>query len=155
MPSSKAGIVMLSLKEAQLIADGAIQMAEEIGVKVCVTVCDAGGRFVLINRMDGAPWAAVYGSKGKAIGSACFNISTGRLKGRTGGNHARVVQFEGQHMVLDQGGVAIFRDGIGVGACGVDGGTGVQDEACARTGITKFTSAPTPKPAHVAGAAHR
>lgn len=135
MPSSRAGIMTLNLAEAERIADGAIDTAKEQGIKICVTVCDAGGRFIIINRMDGAPWATVYGSKGKAIASTAFNLSTGRLIGRP---HPGVVKAEGQHMILDQGGVAVFRNGLAVGACGVDGGSGQQDEACARAGVAKL-----------------
>ena len=52
----------LSLDEANRVAAGAIAHAESLDILVCVAVCDAGGRLVSFQRMDGAIWAAVYGS---------------------------------------------------------------------------------------------
>ena len=58
----------LTLAEANRIVAGTIAQAEELNIKVNVAVCDAGGRLVAFNRMDGAIWAGVYGSQGKAVG---------------------------------------------------------------------------------------
>ena len=58
----------LTLAEANRIVAGTIAKAEELNIKVNVAVCDAGGRLVAFNRMDGAIWAGVYGSQGKARG---------------------------------------------------------------------------------------
>lgn len=135
MPSSGPSIMTVSSAEAQLVADGAIEAAKQIGIKVCVTVSDVGGRWIVINRMEGAPWATVFSSRGKAMASTAFNLSTGRLKGRP---HPFVVKGEGSHMIIDQGAVAIFKNGLAVGAVGVDGGSGEQDEACARAGAAKL-----------------
>ena len=55
----------LTLAEANRIIAGTIAKAEELNIKVNVAVCDAGGRLVAFNRMDGAIWAGVYGSQGK------------------------------------------------------------------------------------------
>ena len=49
----------LTLDEANRIAAGAIAHAASIDILVCVAVCDAGGRLVSFQRMDGAIWAAV------------------------------------------------------------------------------------------------
>ena len=41
-------------------------------------------------------------------------------------------------MIPSIGAVPIIRDGVAVGACGVGGGTGQQDEDCARAGVAKL-----------------
>ena len=143
MPSSAPGLVSLSLADAQLIADGAIEEAEKQGVKVTVSICDSGGRVLLVNRMDGAPWGTVQGSQGKAIAAEGFNLSTGRLAPQgdatdVGQTHQHVRRSEGQNMIFARGGVAIFRDNVAVAGCGVDGGTGEEDEKCARAGVAKI-----------------
>ena len=67
----------LTLDVAKRIAEGAVEHARSLDIKVCVAVCDAGGRLVAFQRMDGAMWAAVYGSQGKAAASAAFGVGGG------------------------------------------------------------------------------
>ena len=126
----------LTLDEANRIAAGAIAHAESLGIKVCAAVCDAGGRLVSFQRMDGAIWAAVYGSQGKAIASAAFGRPSGDLTERADHPTFRgIVAKDGGHMILGRGGVPILRDGQVIGACGVGGGTGEEDEECAGAGV--------------------
>ena len=118
----------LTLDEANRIAAGAIAHAASIDILVCVAVCDAGGRLVSFQRMDGAIWAAVYGCQGKAVASAAFGRPSGDLTERADHPTFRgIVAAEGGHMILGRGGVPIMRDGEVIGACGVGGGTGEED----------------------------
>ena len=129
----------LTLDEANRIADGALARAREFGIRISVAVCDAGGRLVAFQRMDGAMWAGAYGSQGKAIASASFGRASGDLTERSDHPTFRsIVAHEGGHMILGQGGVPILRDGIVEGGCGVGGGTGQQDEDCARAGVERL-----------------
>ena len=72
----------LTLAEANRIVEGALAQAAELNIKVSVAVCDAGGRLVALNRMDGAIWAGAYGSQGKAVASAAFGRASGELAER-------------------------------------------------------------------------
>ena len=47
----------LTLADANRVIAGAIAKAAEIGAKMNIAVCDAGGRLVAFQRMDGAMWA--------------------------------------------------------------------------------------------------
>ena len=126
----------LTLAEADRIANGALQKAEELGIKINVAVCDAGGRLVVFQRMDEAIWAGSYGSQGKAVASAAFGQLSGKLAERADHPTFRgIVAAEGGHMILGRGGVPIVRDGAVIGACGVGGGTGEEDEICAQAGV--------------------
>ncbi len=126
----------LNLAEANKIVAGAIAKAEELNIKVNVAVCDAGGRLIAFNRMDGAIWAGVYGSQGKAVASAAFGRTSGELQERADQPTPRGIAIaEGGHMIMGQGGVPIIRNGAVEGACGVGGGTSQEDEDCARAGI--------------------
>jgi glc operon protein GlcG len=129
----------LTLAEANQVVQGAIEKAREMNIKVSVAVCDAGGRLLAFNRMDGAIWGSVYGSQGKAIASAGFARPSGELQERAGTPIIQgIVAAEGGHMIPHQGAVPIMRNGVVVGACGVGGGTSQQDEDVARAGIAKL-----------------
>ena len=129
----------LTLDEANRIVEGAIAAANEMGIKINVAVCDAGGRLVAFNRMDGAIWGGVYGSQGKAVASAAFGRTSGELQERASSPIiSGILAAEGGHGIPSQGGVPIIRDGVVEGACGVGGGTSQEDEDCARAGIAKL-----------------
>ncbi len=126
----------ITLEEANRIVAGAIAKAVELDIKINVAVCDAGGRLIAFNRMDGAIWAGVYGSQGKAVASAAFARSSGELQERAGTPIITgILAAEGGHGIPSQGALPIIRDGVVEGACGVGGGTSQQDEDCAAAGI--------------------
>ena len=129
----------LTLDEANRIVAGAIDAATEMGIRINVAVCDAGGRLIAFNRMDGAIWGGVYGSQGKAVASAAFGRSSGELQERAATPIiSGILAAEGGHGIPSQGALPIIRNGRVEGACGVGGGTSQQDEDCAAAGIAKL-----------------
>ena len=129
----------LTLTEANRIVQGAIDKAKEMNIMISVAVCDAGGRLMAFNRMDGAIWGSVYGCQGKAVASVGFGRPSGELQGRADSPIIRgIVAAEGGHMIPSQGAVPIIRNGVVEGACGVGGGTSQQDEDCAKAGVAKL-----------------
>jgi uncharacterized protein GlcG (DUF336 family) len=129
----------LTLEEANRIVQGALEQAKAFDIKISVAVCDAGGRLIAFNRMDDAIWAGAYGSQGKAVAAAAFGRPSGILSERADHPTLRgIVAAEGGHMILGQGAVPIIRHGVVEGACGVGGGTGQQDEDCARAGVERI-----------------
>ncbi len=125
----------LTLDEANRIIQGAVAKAAQLNIRVSVAVCDAGGRPLAFQRMDGAHWASAYGSQGKAIASAAFGRPSGDLSARADQPTPRgIAAAEGGHMIMGQGAVPILRRGAVEGACGVGGGTAQQDEDCAQAG---------------------
>ena len=127
----------LTLAEANQVIQGAINQARDMKIRISVAVCDAGGRLIAFNRMDGAIWGSVYGCQGKAIASVAFGRASGELQERAGAPIIQgIMAAEGGHMIPSQGAVPIMRDGVAVGACGVGGGTAQQDEDCARAGVS-------------------
>jgi glc operon protein GlcG len=126
----------LTLADANQVVQAALKKAAEMNIRISVAVCDAGGRLVAFNRMDGAIWASVYGSQGKAIASVAFGRPSGELAERAGSPIIQgIAAAEGGHMIPSQGAVPIIRDGVVEGACGVGGGTAQQDEDCARAAV--------------------
>jgi glc operon protein GlcG len=129
----------LTLDEANRILRGALAKATELNIKISAAVCDGGGRLVAFQRMDGAIWAGVYGSQGKAVASAAFGRPSGEMAARADQPTPRgIAAAEGDHMIMGQGAVPIIRNGVVEGACGVGGGTSQQDEDCARAGLAQL-----------------
>ena len=126
----------ITLDEANKMVAGAIAKAKELNIRINVAVCDAGGRLLAFNRMDGAIWGGAYGSQGKAIASAAFGRSSGELQERAESPIIKgILGAEGGHGIPSQGGMPVIRNGAGDGAVGVGGGTSQEDEDCAKAGI--------------------
>src|SRR5215208_4072770 len=105
----------LTPAEANQIVQGALDKAREMNIKISVAVCDAGGRLMAFNRMDGAIWGGVYGSQGKAIASVAFGRASGELQERAGNPIIQgIMAAEGGHMIPSQGAVPILRNGAPV-----------------------------------------
>jgi glc operon protein GlcG len=128
----------LTLAEARRIVAGAIAEARKRNVQISVTVCDADGRLIALNRMDGAAAEANRGSIGKAIAAASFGKPSGasELSGEVFSPRTGTVVGEGLPIDHRRGGLPVVGDAGTEGGCGVDGaGTGEADEACARAGL--------------------
>jgi glc operon protein GlcG len=127
----------LTLAEAKQIVEAALDHAGQHSARISICVCDENGRFIALNRMDGA----VATTNRQAIGKALASASTGRSSeympspGETAGR-VSTVTGEGMPLSHRQGGLPIYRDGMLVGACGVSGAdTGAINETCASAGI--------------------
>src|ERR1700741_2742493 len=133
----------LTLADANRVIAGTMEKADQIGAKRNIAVCDAGGRLLAFQRMDGAMWAGSFGSQGKAIASAAFGRPSGDLTPRADHPTLRgTAMAEGNHMFYGQGPVPTFREGVLIGACGVGGGSAKEDEDCARAGVEKLCGSP-------------
>lgn len=129
----------LTLAQANHVIDTAQRKAAELDIRISVAVCDAGGRLLAFQRMDGGHWAAGYGAQGKAVTAAGFARPSGMLAERAAMPiMVGIAEAEGGHMFYSKGAVPILIDGVVVGACGVGGGTGDQDEECAIAGASSL-----------------
>jgi uncharacterized protein GlcG (DUF336 family) len=132
----------LTLEDARRVIAAAEKRAAEIGQPMNIAVVDAGGNLVSHVRQDGAWIGSIEISISKAWTSRAFDISTKDL----GDNAQPTKQFFGIHTTNAHGrGVAIFaggvplrRDGVVVGAVGVSGGSGEQDESVADAAASAF-----------------
>ncbi len=128
----------ISLPEARAIIAAATLKAEEIGQPMNIAVVCAGGHLLAFERMPGAWLGSVDIAIKKAWTSRAFDIETGTL----GTLSQSGDQFFGIHASND-GKVMIFAGGLPlkadckvVGAIGVSGGLGAQDQAVAEAGAT-------------------
>jgi uncharacterized protein GlcG (DUF336 family) len=131
---------MITLADARRIITAAEAKAAEIGQPMNIAVVDAGGNLISHVRMDNAWIGSIDISIKKAWTSRAFDIATKDL----GELSQSGDQFFGIH-ASNQGKVMIFAGGVPikkgnqvVGAIGVSGGLGKQDQAVAEAGAAAF-----------------
>ncbi len=126
----------VTLEEARMIIAAAEKKAQEIGQPMNIAVACAGGHLLAFARMANAWLGSVDISIKKAWTARAFDIETGDLaKYSQSGD-----QFFGIHasndgkVMIFAGGVPLKQNGVVVGAIGVSGGTGKQDQAVSEAG---------------------
>ena len=124
----------LTLGEAKRMVEAAIGEAERIGIKLSVSVCDAGGHLLAFNRMEGAIFISAVAAQGKAVGVVGFGRESGAIPGDSPVIQA-IMATQGGRIIPAQGALPIIKDKEIVGAIGGSGGTAQQDEDCARVGL--------------------
>ncbi|MGH6655869.1 MAG: GlcG/HbpS family heme-binding protein [Actinocrinis sp.] len=131
----------LTLADARSVIAAAEQRAVQVGQPVNIAVVDGGGNLVAHVRQDGAWIGSIEISISKAWTSRAFDISTQDL----GANSQPTQQFFGIHttnagkVAIFAGGVPLTRDGVVVGAVGVSGGSGAQDQTIAEAGAAAIS----------------
>jgi uncharacterized protein GlcG (DUF336 family) len=126
----------IQLDDARRIIATATRRAEEIGQPMNIAVVCAGGHLLAFERMENAWLGSVDIAIKKAWTSRAFDIETKTL----GTFSQSGDQFFGIHasndgkVMIFAGGVPLLQDGKVVGAIGVSGGTGDQDQAVAEAG---------------------
>ena len=131
---------MVKLEEARRVIAAAEKKAAEMGQPMNIAVVDGGGNLVAHVRMDGAWLGSIEISIDKAYTARAFNLATKDLAvqaqpgkqfyGIHASNHGRIMIFAG--------GIPLVRGGEVVGAVGVSGGSGEQDQTVAAAGAAAF-----------------
>jgi uncharacterized protein GlcG (DUF336 family) len=131
---------MITLNDARRVIAAAEAKAADIGQPMNIAVVDSGGNLVAHVRMDNAWMGSIDISINKAWTARAFDISTKELAelsqsgdqffGIHASNHGRVMIFAG--------GVPLKRGNQVLGAIGVSGGMGKQDQAVAEAGAAAF-----------------
>ncbi len=131
---------MVTLETARRVIAAGEKKAAEIGQPMNIAVADAGGNLVAHVRMDGAWIGSVDISIKKAWTARAFDLATKDLAGDSQSGD----QFFGIHasndgrVMIFAGGIPLKRDGKVVGAVGVSGGTGEQDQTVAEAAVAAF-----------------
>jgi uncharacterized protein GlcG (DUF336 family) len=130
----------ISLDDARRVIAAGEKKAQEIGQPSNIAVVDHGGNLVAHIRMDDAWIGSIDVSINKAFTSRAFEITTKDLAtnagpgdqffGISGSNQGRIMIFAG--------GIPLHRDGKVVGAVGVSGGSGEQDQTVAEAAAAAF-----------------
>ncbi len=130
----------IDLETATIIVDAAIAKGHEMGfLPLTVVVLDDSGTVKTMKREDGASLMRPDIAMGKAWGCLGFGAGNRVIAGRsetTPGFVNALVGMSGGRIVPSPGGVLIKnRDGRIVGAVGITGDTGDNDEICAVAGV--------------------
>lgn len=135
----KGRLVKLTLADASVIVDKALDKARELGLNpICVAVLDEGGYLKALKREDGATILRPQIAIGKAWGSLAMGSSSRELGERLSDRPSflgALSDISGGKVVPVAGGVRISQAGQILGAVGVSGDTSEQDEACAIAGV--------------------
>jgi uncharacterized protein GlcG (DUF336 family) len=123
----------VNLADAKRVIEAAERKAVEIGQPMNVAVVDAGGNLVAHVRMDGAWIGSVDISIKKAFTARAFDLPTAQLaeNAQPGGQFYGIDASNEGRVMIFAGGVPLTRDDGIVGAVGVSGGQGPQDQAVA------------------------
>src|SRR6266851_5566286 len=131
---------MVRLADARKVIAAAEKKAQEMKQPMNIAVVDGGGNLVSHVRMDGAWIGSIDISINKAFTARAFDISTKELAA----NSQPGDQFFGIHVsnrgriMISAGGIPLKRAGEIVGAIGVSGGSGEQDQVVAEAGASAF-----------------
>lgn len=130
----------LSLEDARVLIAGAVEKAGEIGVPMCIAVCDESGSLIAFERMDGGKIHSVIVAQNKAMTAASGRKATADYNAQcvpgslVFGIHTAL---EGRFSIVG-GGLPVTEGDTVVGGIGVSSGSPEQDIACAEAGLAKF-----------------
>ena len=130
----------LTLKQAEIIIDKALAKGRELKLPpLAVVALDESGNIKAVKREDGASMFRVDIARAKAWGAVAMGCSSRALANRAKQNQNFFVTLAataGGKFLPQQGGVLI-RDDVGnvLGAAGISGASGDEDELCAAFGV--------------------
>ena len=125
----------IKLEQAKKAADAALADATKRGWPMCIAVVAPSGDLVYFVKMDDCQYASIAIAQHKAKAAATFRRSTvnfERLLGR-GPFFSYLTTLDG--VIASRGGNPIVVNGKIIGAIGVSGGTGSQDDVISNTGV--------------------
>jgi uncharacterized protein GlcG (DUF336 family) len=129
----------INCEAAAKIAQGAIQKAEELGIKINVAVTDSSGVLMAFLRMPGAFLHSIDISIDKAYTAASFGFPTSQWMSIIENDPAlREGIVQRPRLVIFGGGVPVRVGDDLIGGVGVSGGSAEEDEICALAGISKI-----------------
>jgi uncharacterized protein GlcG (DUF336 family) len=131
---------MITLSDAKRIIAAAEKKAADIGQPMNIAVVDGGGNLIAHVRMDGAWMGSIDISIKKAWTSRAFDVATRDLSAlaQPGADFFGIHASNSGRVMIFAGGIPLKRDGTVVGAIGVSGGSGKQDQQVAEAGAGAF-----------------
>ena len=118
--------------KAHEVIVAAANEAKKRGWPMNIAVVDGGGNLVAFTRMDGAQLGSIEISQHKARAAAKFRRETKIFEGAIQNGLNYLITLDG--IIGSRGGIPLVEGGKLVGAIGVSGGTGSQDEVVAKAG---------------------
>jgi uncharacterized protein GlcG (DUF336 family) len=131
---------MITLADAKRIIEAAEDKANQIGQPMNIAVVDAGGNLVAHVRMDKAWIGSIDIAINKAWTARAFDIATKNLAelSQSGDQFFGIHASNSGRVMIFAGGIPLKRGDAIVGAVGVSGGMGKQDQAVAEAGAAAY-----------------
>ena len=124
----------ISAATAKRVAAGVIAECQKNNWNVAVAIVDTHGTLVYFERMDDTQYGSVKIAVAKARASATFKRPTRVFADVINKGSPATATLPG--VVGSPGGLPIVVGGRIIGAAGVSGATGDQDEQCSRAGVS-------------------
>jgi uncharacterized protein GlcG (DUF336 family) len=124
----------INLEQAKKAAAAAEAEAMKNNWAMAVAVVSPTGDLVYFAKIDGTQYGSIPIAQHKARAAALFKRPTKAFEDRVAAGGAGIASMTLDGMIASAGGVPIVVGGKMVGAIGMSGGTGAQDEQCAMAG---------------------
>ena len=132
MPFNQPYGAPIALDRAKEVAAAAEAEAKKRNWNMNIAVLDSGGNLVAFERMDGAQLASITISQHKAHAALTYRRETKVFENGINGGNPYLATLDG--IIASRGGIPLVEGGKIIGAIGVSGGTGSQDEVVAKAG---------------------
>jgi glc operon protein GlcG len=129
--------VGLTLTEAEACISRVLAKARALGIEISVAIVDEHGHLKALARMDGAGWLTPDIAANKAFTAVAFRSSSSEVAERLKDNPnlaSSLSTLSRGRLVPGAGGVLLEKDNEVIGALGVSGAPG-KDEECASAGL--------------------
>lgn len=130
-------VLKLTLNDAKIMMDGAINKAVEIGVDMDIAIVDDGGHLMLFTRMENARITSINIAIDKAFTAAAARKPTADY-GAAVRNHGPAFGIQSSHQgrfCVVGGGLPLFVEGQIVGGIGCSSGDPDQDTVVSQAGL--------------------
>lgn len=130
----------INLEQAKTLIEAAENRAEELNLRMVITIANPEGNLVAQHRMDDAWLASVNISRNKAYTAAALQMPTHELAEATqpGESLWGLQTTDDNRIVVFGGGYPLTDDGDIVGTIGVSGGEVKEDMEVASAGVERF-----------------
>jgi uncharacterized protein GlcG (DUF336 family) len=125
----------ISLDQAKKVADAAVAESQKHNWKLNIAIVGPSGDLLYFERMDGAQLASVQIAQHKARTAARYRRATLALEKGIAANPANVYLLTLDDVIASRGGNPLVVGGKLIGAIGVSGGTGSQDDVVSLAGV--------------------
>lgn len=122
----------ITLERAQEVINAVVAECKKHNWKMNAAVVDPEGELVAFARMDDSQIASIKIAQHKARTAALYRRETKLFEAgvQAGVNYLMTLD----DVIASRGGIPLVEHGHMIGAVGASGGTGSQDEACAKAG---------------------
>ncbi len=120
---------------ATKLIQAAIDHARTLNLSICVAIVDSVGNLIVFARMDDCCLIGISTAQGKAYTAARSGLNTREFLAYLNENEVPLTSLQDEKLMLIAGGLPILYQDKLIGGIGIGGGTGKQDEECARMAL--------------------